>query len=100
VVLSPLLSGMTLSLFFLFLCEGITYEEAMALVYKKDFDRLRQRDQLRSEMCGGRVFQGLHEGSIKFSATYKFEKYISGLSGNFLSFLLDLVKADNCNLGV
>ncbi|KAF3323728.1 type I inositol 1,4,5-trisphosphate 5-phosphatase 13-like protein [Carex littledalei] len=61
--------------------DGITYEEAMALVYQKDFDRLRQRDQLRAEMHAGRVFQGLREGSIKFPATYKFEKYISGLSG-------------------
>lgn len=68
--------------------DGITYEEAMALVYQKDFDRLRQRDQLRAEMHAGRVFQGLREGNIKFPATYKFEKYISGLSGNFFFFSL------------
>ncbi|KAJ4791018.1 Inositol polyphosphate 5-phosphatase [Rhynchospora pubera] len=61
--------------------DGITYEEAMALVYQKDFDKLRQRDQLRAEMHAGRVFQGLREGTIRFPATYKFEKYISGLSG-------------------
>jgi hypothetical protein len=64
---------------------GVSYDEAMGLVSQRYFDRLRDNDQLRTEMKSGRVFQGLREGEFKFPPTYKFEKYIAGLSGINLS---------------
>ncbi|TVU30111.1 hypothetical protein EJB05_21718, partial [Eragrostis curvula] len=59
----------------------VSYDKAMGLVSRRSFDWLRENDQLRAEMKSGRVFQGLREGEFKFPPTYKFEKYIAGLSG-------------------
>ncbi|KAJ3675697.1 hypothetical protein LUZ60_004739 [Juncus effusus] len=61
--------------------DSVSYEEAMDLIYKNKFDKLRARDQLNAEMKLGRVFQGLREAQIKFAPTYKFDKYVSGVSG-------------------
>nr|CAD1820359.1 unnamed protein product [Ananas comosus var. bracteatus] len=59
----------------------VSYEEAMELISRRRFDRLREKDQLRAEMKAGRVFQGLREAQIDFPPTYKFERNQAGLSG-------------------
>ncbi|OVA05738.1 Inositol polyphosphate-related phosphatase [Macleaya cordata] len=60
---------------------GISYDEARDFVSQRCFDWLRERDQLRKEMKAGKVFQGMHEGIIKFPPTYKFERHKPGLGG-------------------
>ncbi|XP_047309451.1 type I inositol polyphosphate 5-phosphatase 12-like [Impatiens glandulifera] len=60
---------------------GISYDEARDFVSQRSFDWLREKDQLRGEMKAGKVFQGMHEGIIKFPPTYKFEKGKPGLGG-------------------
>ncbi|KAJ6768252.1 INOSITOL 5-PHOSPHATASE [Salix koriyanagi] len=45
------------------------------------FDWLREKDQLRTEMEVGNVFQGMREAVIRFPPTYKFEKHQPGLAG-------------------
>ncbi|XP_077247069.1 type II inositol polyphosphate 5-phosphatase 15-like [Tasmannia lanceolata] len=60
---------------------GISYDEARDFVSQRCFDWLRERDQLRSEMKAGKVFQGMREGVIKFPPTYKFERHQAGLAG-------------------
>ncbi|KAI5574644.1 hypothetical protein BDE02_10G157900 [Populus trichocarpa] len=45
------------------------------------FDWLREKDQLRTEMGAGNVFQGMREAVIRFPPTYKFEKHQPGLAG-------------------
>lgn len=62
----------------------VSYEEAMELISRRRFDRLREKDQLRAEMKAGRVFQGLREAQIDFPPTYKFERNQAGLSGMLL----------------
>ncbi|KFK42899.1 hypothetical protein AALP_AA1G053100 [Arabis alpina] len=60
---------------------GITYDEARDFISQRSFDWLRERDQLRQEMKGGKVFQGMREALITFPPTYKFERNRSGLGG-------------------
>ncbi|XP_019195793.1 PREDICTED: type I inositol polyphosphate 5-phosphatase 12-like [Ipomoea nil] len=60
---------------------GISYDEARDFVSQRCFDWLREKDQLREEMKGGKVFQGLREAIIRFPPTYKFERGKPGLGG-------------------
>lgn len=60
---------------------GITYDEARDFVSQRSFDWLREKDQLRAEMKGGKVFQGMREAIIRFPPTYKFERGKPGLGG-------------------
>ncbi|XP_068660247.1 type IV inositol polyphosphate 5-phosphatase 9-like [Aristolochia californica] len=43
-----------------------------SLVERSEWDILLENDQLRVELSEGRVFEGWHEGSIKFAPTYKY----------------------------
>ncbi|KAL6956152.1 phosphoinositide 5-phosphatase [Sarracenia purpurea var. burkii] len=61
--------------------DGISYDEARDFVSQRCFDWLRERDQLRSEMKAGNVFQGMREAIIRFPPTYKFERHQDGLAG-------------------
>ncbi|KAJ4773111.1 Type I inositol polyphosphate 5-phosphatase 12 [Rhynchospora pubera] len=60
---------------------SITYDEARDMVSQRCFDWLRDKDQLRTEMKAGRVFQGMREGQISFPPTYKFQRNVPGLGG-------------------
>ena len=62
---------------------GISYDEARDFVSQRSFDWLREKDQLRAEMKAGKVFQGMREAMIKFPPTYKFDRHVPGLGGNF-----------------
>ncbi|CAM6081680.1 unnamed protein product [Calypogeia fissa] len=55
----------------------LSYEEVISLIKKEQLDTLLLKDQLRYEMANGRTFQGLREGAIRFSPTYKFDKWTS-----------------------
>ena len=61
--------------------DGISYDEARDFVSQRSFDWLREKDQLRTEMGVGKVFQGMREAVIRFPPTYKFEKHQPGLAG-------------------
>ncbi|KAJ6350476.1 hypothetical protein OIU78_006611 [Salix suchowensis] len=61
--------------------DGISYDEARDFVSQRCFDWLREKDQLRTEMEVGNVFQGMREAVIRFPPTYKFEKHQPGLAG-------------------
>ncbi|XWS57233.1 hypothetical protein CRYUN_Cryun09bG0156400 [Craigia yunnanensis] len=61
--------------------DGVSYDEARDFISQRSFDWLRERDQLRSEMEAGNVFQGMREAFITFAPTYKFDKHVAGLSG-------------------
>uniref|UniRef100_A0A3N7GG95 Inositol polyphosphate-related phosphatase domain-containing protein n=1 Tax=Populus trichocarpa TaxID=3694 RepID=A0A3N7GG95_POPTR len=61
--------------------DGISYDEARDFVSQRCFDWLREKDQLRTEMGAGNVFQGMREAVIRFPPTYKFEKHQPGLAG-------------------
>lgn len=52
----------------------LSYTEAVGLVYAKNWEELIKKDQLRSEMKAGKVFQGMREAYITFQPTYKFDK--------------------------
>ncbi|XP_057853266.2 type II inositol polyphosphate 5-phosphatase 15 isoform X1 [Cryptomeria japonica] len=53
---------------------GVSYEDAIDHIKQKKFATLLENDQLRKEMGAGRVFQGMREGEIYFSPTYKFDR--------------------------
>jgi len=61
--------------------DGISYDEARDFISQRCFDWLRERDQLRTEMEVGNVFQGMREAVITFPPTYKFERHQAGLTG-------------------
>lgn len=61
--------------------DGISYDEARDFISQRCFDWLRERDQLRTEMEAGNVFQGMREAVITFPPTYKFERHQCGLTG-------------------
>ncbi|XP_065873239.1 type II inositol polyphosphate 5-phosphatase 15 isoform X2 [Euphorbia lathyris] len=61
--------------------DGISYDEARDFISQRSFDWLRERDQLRTEMEAGNVFQGMREAVIRFPPTYKFDKHQPGLAG-------------------
>ena len=61
--------------------DSISYDEARDFVSQRSFDWLREKDQLRTEMGVGKVFQGMREAVIRFPPTYKFEKHQPGLAG-------------------
>ncbi|XP_023900245.1 type II inositol polyphosphate 5-phosphatase 15 isoform X2 [Quercus suber] len=61
--------------------DGISYDEARDFISQRCFDWLRERDQLRTEMEAGNVFQGMREAVITFPPTYKFERHQAGLAG-------------------
>ncbi|KAH8496762.1 hypothetical protein H0E87_019492 [Populus deltoides] len=61
--------------------DGISYDEARDFVSQRCFDWLKEKDQLRTEMGAGNVFQGMREAVIRFPPTYKFEKHQPGLAG-------------------
>ncbi|URE13474.1 type I inositol-1,4,5-trisphosphate 5-phosphatase [Musa troglodytarum] len=65
----------------------ISLPEAMtrSLVEQKQWDILLERDQLRTEVSRGRVFEDWQEGAITFSPTYKYypnsDKYYGCIQG-------------------
>ncbi|XP_038998240.1 type II inositol polyphosphate 5-phosphatase 15-like isoform X2 [Hibiscus syriacus] len=61
--------------------DDVSYDEARDFISQRSFDWLRERDQLRTEMEAGNVFQGMREAAITFAPTYKFDKHVAGLSG-------------------
>uniref|UniRef100_A0A2N9EHA8 Inositol polyphosphate-related phosphatase domain-containing protein n=1 Tax=Fagus sylvatica TaxID=28930 RepID=A0A2N9EHA8_FAGSY len=61
--------------------DDISYDEARDFISQRCFDWLRERDQLRTEMEAGNVFQGMREAVIMFPPTYKFERNQAGLAG-------------------
>lgn len=63
--------------------DGIAYDEARDIISQRCFDRLRERDQLLTEMEAGNVFQGMREAVISFPPTYKFERHKADLAGWF-----------------
>lgn len=61
--------------------DDISYDEARDFISQRSFDWLREKDQLRTEMKAGNVFQGMREAVITFPPTYKFERHQPGLAG-------------------
>ncbi|KAM3202642.1 hypothetical protein P3L10_030266 [Capsicum annuum] len=61
--------------------DGISYDEARDFISQRIFDWLRERDQLRTDMDVGNVFQGMREAVMRFLPTYKFERHQIGLAG-------------------
>ncbi|CAK9176626.1 unnamed protein product [Ilex paraguariensis] len=59
--------------------------ETRLLVDRREWNALLESDQLRTELMGGQVFQGWHEGTIKFAPTYKYhpnsDEYFGGIGG-------------------
>lgn len=55
----------------------LSYDDVINHIKKAQWDALLSRDQLRFEMANGRTFQGLREAAIRFSPTYKFDKWTS-----------------------
>ncbi|VAI47097.1 unnamed protein product [Triticum turgidum subsp. durum] len=51
---------------------ALSYRAVKALVEMRDWKALLEKDQLRSEQRGGRVFPGWNEGRIYFPPTYKY----------------------------
>ncbi|XP_022890822.1 type IV inositol polyphosphate 5-phosphatase 9 [Olea europaea var. sylvestris] len=55
------------------------------LVNKGEWNALLENDQLRMELKESQVFEGWHEGTIKFAPTYKYypnsDQYFGGLEG-------------------
>ncbi|KAF3637707.1 hypothetical protein FXO38_23598 [Capsicum annuum] len=60
--------------------DGISYDEARDFISQRIFDWLRERDQLRTDMDVGNVFQGMREAVMRFLPTYKFERHQIGLA--------------------
>ncbi|XP_023516057.1 type II inositol polyphosphate 5-phosphatase 15-like isoform X1 [Cucurbita pepo subsp. pepo] len=84
VEMTPELSEADLIIFlgdFNYRLNGVSYDEARDFISQRCFDWLKERDQLRSEMESGNVFQGMREAVITFPPTYKFERQLQGLSG-------------------
>ncbi|KAJ6814628.1 type IV inositol polyphosphate 5-phosphatase 3-like [Iris pallida] len=52
---------------------NLSYEKTLNLITKKEWFKLRERDQLMLEMKKGHVFDGWEEGVIDFPPTYKYE---------------------------
>ncbi|KMT08821.1 hypothetical protein BVRB_6g135450 [Beta vulgaris subsp. vulgaris] len=51
---------------------SLPYEEARLLLEDNDWDTLLEKDQLKIERAGGRVFCGWKEGRVMFAPTYKY----------------------------
>ncbi|XP_040384176.1 type I inositol polyphosphate 5-phosphatase 4-like [Oryza brachyantha] len=51
---------------------ALSYRSVKALVEMRNWKALLEKDQLRSEQRGGRVFPGWNEGRIYFPPTYKY----------------------------
>ncbi|KAA8514777.1 hypothetical protein F0562_017956 [Nyssa sinensis] len=51
---------------------ALSYSDTKKLVEKKDWHTLLDKDQLKIEREGGRVFKGWKEGNIYFAPTYKY----------------------------
>lgn len=87
VEMTPELSEADLIIFlgdFNYRLNGVSYDEARDFISQRCFDWLKEKDQLRTEMESGNVFQGMREAAITFPPTYKFERQQQGLSGIFL----------------
>ncbi|XP_024524008.1 type II inositol polyphosphate 5-phosphatase 15 [Selaginella moellendorffii] len=61
--------------------DDLAYEDAIDLISSRQWEVLLPKDQLRIEMTGGRVFQGMREGPLRFQPTYKFDKGYSNPLG-------------------
>ncbi|KAA0038219.1 type II inositol polyphosphate 5-phosphatase 15 isoform X1 [Cucumis melo var. makuwa] len=84
VEMTPELSEADLIIFlgdFNYRLNGVSYDEARDFISQRCFDWLKEKDQLRTEMESGNVFQGMREAVITFPPTYKFERQQQGLSG-------------------
>ncbi|XP_023520635.1 type II inositol polyphosphate 5-phosphatase 15-like [Cucurbita pepo subsp. pepo] len=82
--MTPELSEADLIIFlgdFNYRLDGVSYDEARDFISQRSFDWLKERDQLRTEMESGNVFQGMREAVITFPPTYKFERQQQGLAG-------------------
>ncbi|KAL8162594.1 hypothetical protein V2J09_014083 [Rumex salicifolius] len=53
---------------------NLPYEETRALISKKEWSKLLDKDQLHQELKDGCVFEGWYEGRLTFPPTYKYEQ--------------------------
>ncbi|EOY16870.1 DNAse I-like superfamily protein isoform 2 [Theobroma cacao] len=52
---------------------NLSYEKTCALIFKKEWSKLIESDQLVRELRKGRTFDGWSEGALNFAPTYKYE---------------------------
>ncbi|KAK2643027.1 hypothetical protein Ddye_024790 [Dipteronia dyeriana] len=52
---------------------NLSYEKTRELIFKKDWSKLIESDQLVRELRKGRAFDGWSEGTLNFPPTYKYE---------------------------
>lgn len=60
---------------------NVSYADAIDWINERRYEKLLEKDQLRTEMMVGRVFQGMREAKIEFPPTYKFDKGCSTIGG-------------------
>ncbi|KAJ3674744.1 hypothetical protein LUZ60_005360 [Juncus effusus] len=63
---------------------GLSYRSVKALVEMHNWKQLLEKDQLRVEQRGGRVFEGWREGRIYFPPTYKYSNNSDRYAGDDL----------------
>ncbi|KAG8088336.1 hypothetical protein GUJ93_ZPchr0010g8110 [Zizania palustris] len=61
---------------------ALSYRSVKALVEMRNWKALLEKDQLRSEQRGGRVFPGWNEGRIYFPPTYKYSNNSDRYAGD------------------
>ncbi|KAK3157602.1 hypothetical protein QOZ80_2AG0124910 [Eleusine coracana subsp. coracana] len=61
---------------------ALSYRSVKALVEMRNWKALLEKDQLRSEQRGGRVFPGWNEGRIYFPPTYKYSNNSDKYAGD------------------
>ncbi|OEL14803.1 Type I inositol polyphosphate 5-phosphatase 4 [Dichanthelium oligosanthes] len=64
---------------------ALSYRSVKALVEMRNWKALLEKDQLRSEQRGGRVFPGWNEGRIYFPPTYKYSNNSDKYAGDDMS---------------
>ncbi|XP_021285429.1 type IV inositol polyphosphate 5-phosphatase 3 isoform X2 [Herrania umbratica] len=52
---------------------NLSYEKTCAFIFKKEWSKLIESDQLVREFRKGRTFDGWSEGALNFAPTYKYE---------------------------
>ncbi|XP_042521201.1 type I inositol polyphosphate 5-phosphatase 10-like isoform X2 [Macadamia integrifolia] len=60
---------------------ALSYSETRKLLENNDWDALLEKDQLKIEREGGRVFEGWKEGKIYFPPTYKYSNNSDAYAG-------------------
>lgn len=89
VVLMPELSEADMLIWvgdFNYRLNDFSYRDAVDLIAHKQWDELLNKDQLRTEMKAGRVFQGMREAAICFPPTYKFDKGFNGSGASSIGY--------------